>query len=294
MKDADVGVIVGRFQVPELHDAHTELIKKVCDAHQKVLMFLGLSPCKSTLNNPLDFEARKQMILEQFPKVNVLYIKDVPYDDDWSRKLDSQIEDLVTPNQSVVLYGGRDSFMGKYFGRYTKKELVQDKFVSGAEIRKNISKSVKSCHEFRAGVVWSQFNKYPTIFTTVDVAVFNEDKSKVLLVRKDTEKKYRFIGGFAQPNSESFEDDAKREVNEETGVEIGDLKYICNLNVDDWRYRSEVDKIRTMFFTAKHIFGPPKPGDDVCEARWINVDDLEGVLTEEHLPLLKKLNRRIK
>jgi bifunctional NMN adenylyltransferase/nudix hydrolase len=53
--------------VPELHDAHKDLIETVCDKHDKVIIFLGLSPLMVTRENPLDFESRKQMILEQFP-----------------------------------------------------------------------------------------------------------------------------------------------------------------------------------------------------------------------------------
>ena len=64
---ADVGVLVGRFQVPNLHPGHIELIQSVCEAHSKVLIFLGLAPTKATRNNPLDFESRKHMILEKFP-----------------------------------------------------------------------------------------------------------------------------------------------------------------------------------------------------------------------------------
>ena len=40
----DVGIIVGRFQVDELHDAHVDLIQYVFDQHPKVIIFLGLSP----------------------------------------------------------------------------------------------------------------------------------------------------------------------------------------------------------------------------------------------------------
>ena len=64
----DVGVIVGRFQVPELHPGHIDLIQTVCDAHDKVVIFLGLSPLMVTRENPLDFESRKQMILAKFPQ----------------------------------------------------------------------------------------------------------------------------------------------------------------------------------------------------------------------------------
>ena len=54
----DVGVIVGRFQVNELHAAHRELIDTVIGNHKKVLIFLGLSPVRVTRHNPLDFTSK--------------------------------------------------------------------------------------------------------------------------------------------------------------------------------------------------------------------------------------------
>jgi len=66
-KPSDVGVIVGRFQVNELHDAHTDLITSVLNKHDRVLLFLGNSIIRNTLNNPLDYRARRAMIAEKFP-----------------------------------------------------------------------------------------------------------------------------------------------------------------------------------------------------------------------------------
>ena len=158
---AEVGVIVGRFQVPELHEAHVDLIQSVINRHPKVIIFLGLSPCKTTYNNPLDFEARKQLILDKFPQVNVLYIKDERDDGVWSRKLDSQIEDILGANQKAVLYGSRDSFIPFYTTKtYDVIELEPDRFISGTEIRKSVSNRVKSTPDFRAGVIWGVNNPY--------------------------------------------------------------------------------------------------------------------------------------
>ena len=56
----DVGVIVGRFQVHELHEGHRGLIDTVRDKHDKLIMFLGLARLRNTLRTPLDFRARRQ------------------------------------------------------------------------------------------------------------------------------------------------------------------------------------------------------------------------------------------
>jgi len=291
----DVGVIVGRFQVPELHQAHIDLIRTVCDAHSKVILFLGLSPVMVTRENPLDFEARKQMILERFPDVNVLYVKDHPSDVAWSKRLDEMIADVTTPAQSVVLYGSRDSFIRRYHGNLPTRELVQEVFVSGSETRKAISaRSVKASPEFRAGVVWAAYSRFPTNYATVDVAILNEDGSKLLLGRKPYEDKFRFIGGFAEPTSPTYEADARREVMEEAGIEITDPKYVTSMLVDDWRYRGEVDKIKTMLFLATHLSGKPTPGSDIAELRWFDWHALaEDSLVPVHQELFVYLRGRL-
>ena len=286
----DVGVIVGRFQVHELHSAHLDLIQFVCNNHKKVIIFLGMSPLLVTRNNPLDFESRKQMITETFPNVIVLYIKDRNSDEKWSAELDRQIVDVITPNQTVVLYGSRDSFISHYHGRFATQELVQETFISGSETRKMISKSVKNTPEFRAGVIWAAYNQYPKCYATVDIAIFNEDYTKLLLARKPDETKYRFVGGFSDPGSDSFEADARREVHEETGLEITDLKHVGSMIVNDWRYRQETDVIKTIFYSCKVLFGRPEAQDDIAEVRWfdfdkINIDDL----VDEHKKLFAKL-----
>jgi bifunctional NMN adenylyltransferase/nudix hydrolase len=285
----DVGVIIGRFQVPNLHEAHVDLIQTVCNEHKKVIIFLGLSPCKVTINNPLDFESRKQMLLEKFPEVIVLYAKDCVSDEIWSKNVDGQISDIVGPKQTVTLYGSRDSFIAHYKGRHNTQELVQERFVSGSEIRKEIGVKAKSSADFRAGVIWAVNNQYQKIMPTVDCAVFSEDGKKVLLARKPNESKYRFIGGFASDKG-TYEDDAKREVMEEAGIEISEPEYVGSVVVDDWRYRKEQDKIKTLLFRAKYLFGSPKADDDVAEVRWFEFEKLtENDLVMEHGPLLKLL-----
>lgn len=283
----DVGVIVGRFQVPELHDAHMALVRSVQERHSKILVFLGLSPLMVTRENPLDFESRKQMILAEFPDVSVLYIKDVNNDQVWSKRLDEQIQDLISPSQTVVLYGGRDSFVNHYFGKFSTRELQQDVWISGTEIRKSISqKSTKADPAFRAGVVWAAYSRFPTCYPTVDVAILNDDGTKLLLGRKQFEDKYRFIGGFADPKSDSYEADAIREVKEETGLDIDDPQYIGSFIVDDWRYRGEVDKIKTLLFIV-NATGNPKPDDDIYELRWFDLNTLDvSDVVSTHEPLL--------
>jgi bifunctional NMN adenylyltransferase/nudix hydrolase len=290
-KQYDVGVIIGRFQVPELHEAHLGLIQHVCDTHDKVIVILGLSPLRGTINNPLDFESRKQMILASFPRVSVLYVKDVNSDDIWSKKVDEIVGDVLSPLQSAVLYGGRESFISHYNGRYATRELEQDIFISGSEIRKRIgASSVKATSDFRAGMVYASQSVYANPKPTVDIAIFNEDGDKLLLGRKPTEKAFRFIGGFVDSSDPSYEAAARREVSEETNIAITDPIYVGSIQVDDWRYRGERDKIMTTFFVARYQSGAVQPGDDIAEVRWFPIDTLtKRDIVDTHWPLLDRL-----
>lgn len=286
MSKKDVGVIVGRFQVDNLHEGHVDLIQKVIDSHSKVIIFLGLSPCKCTVNNPLDFEARKQMILAKFPSVIVLYILDQYSDVAWSDNLDSQIKNIVGPNQSVMLYGSRDSFIKYYSGKYQCSEIEQTVFMSGTDIRKKIANSVVSSPEFRKGVIWTVNNQYPKCFPTVDAAII-KDYSHILLGKRDKEPKYRFPGGFVSPG-ETYEKAVLREASEETGLSFTELpKYLGSFVINDWRYRSEVDKITSSLFILNYSEGIPTPGDDIDELRWFPLaGSLKDVIVDEHKAML--------
>ncbi len=292
-ESTEVGVIVGRFQVPHLHEAHLDLIRSVRERHPVTLIVLGIAPVLVTRNNPLDFESRKQMLLEAFPDVTVLLLKDVASDEEWSRRLDEILGDAY-PTAGFTLYGGRASFLECYSGRHRAVELAREheSAVSGTDLRREVSARAKGTADFRAGVVFAAFNQYAKCFPTVDVAIFSEDGTKILLARKPHEKLFRFFGGFADPGSTSYEADARREVMEECGVEISAPQYLGSTLIDDWRYRAEVDKIKTLFFSATYVSGRAEANDDIAEVRWFDAATLgQDDVVPTHHPLLSLLRR---
>lgn len=278
-KSAAVGVVVGRFQVHELHEGHIDLLDTVCGRHHKVIVVLGVAPV-ITSNNPLDFEARKQMILTKYPNVTVTHLRDTRCDKEWSTKLDQIVRELTVPMQTVVLYGARDSFVKHYSGRLPTQELESERIISmsGTAVRERVRAAAINDPSFRAGVVFGSLNQWPKVVPTVDIAIFNEDYSKILLARKSGETEYRFVGGYADPRNESYEDDAKREAMEETGLEVGDITYIGSRVIHDWRYASCPDKIRTSLFAAKLIYGAAAANDDIEEVAWFAIDPASRAL----------------
>lgn len=296
----DVGVIVARFQCHELTTGHIDLIESVKAMHDKVIVFLGLSPLRNTIENPLDFRCRKTMLNETYPDIDVYYIDDIPGDDyAWSRYLDSQILKWRNPNQSVVLYGSRDSFLNRYKGKSPVRELEAAERISATEIRRRVCNNYPPTKDYRAGIVASTAQRHPSVIPTVDVAIINYDKKEILVIKKLNEKKKRFVGGYAV-KSGSYEQDARREVMEETKVEIGDPEYIGSALIDDPRYSGEKDCIKTLFFVAAYIYGSPNVANDedltenIESYHWIKYGDLdEKNFQDEHAPLVVLLRNRL-
>lgn len=287
---ADIGWIVGRFQVPDLHVAHIDLINSVIKRHSKVVVTLGIS-CVNDEKDPLDFEARKQMILEKFPNVIVVPLHDCMEDLVWSHKLDDLIRAIANPMQSVLLYGSRDSFIKHYKGRYQCIELEQNHWISGTELREYAKNNVIPNSSFRSGATWNAWQKYASVHPTVDIGIVDYPKNKILFGRKKDEPKWRFIGGFVDPTDENFEAAANRELREELpDIECEIIyrhNYIGSFSIDDWRYRGRRNKVKTLLYLTNYVFGAAIPGDDIAEAKWFDMDDpsLRNEIQKEHLCL---------
>ena len=78
-KKPGLGVVIGRFQVPELHDGHRHIITQA-SKHQRALVFVGIHPNLLTRDHPLDYPFREAMIKSEFPNVMVAPLSDQPTD----------------------------------------------------------------------------------------------------------------------------------------------------------------------------------------------------------------------
>lgn len=152
------GVIIGRFQVHEIHSGHMALLDCVKKIHpEKMLVLLGTS-LETNQNNPLDFRTRKIMLQSLFPDIEVLPVIDFPGDDHvWSAHVDSLIN-VVFPNQNAILYGGRDSFIPYYHGKHETKEISFDIDETGTHIRERLAAKPLNSSDFRAGVIYGILN----------------------------------------------------------------------------------------------------------------------------------------
>lgn len=288
-KQTEIGVVIGRFQLHNLHEAHSELIKYVIDRHNKVIVFLGTSSAIGTQRHPLDFITRKYMIEEIFTNLVILPLPDNKSDDVWSSQIHTKVRE-VFPSGIVTLYGSRDSFIPYYKGGWNCVELEPNTYISATDIRKKISKKVLQSEDFRAGIIYSVYNQYPIVHPTVDLLIKQGDR--ILLGRKPTQKEFRFIGGFVDPSDENEIQSCKREGLEETGLELDNFKFICSRKVEDWRYRGIKERgIMTHLYECEVIFGCPTPMDDIEELKWFNFEDLkknyQKILVSEHVKLFE-------
>lgn len=294
-QSAEVGVIVARFQTPELHEGHQDIINIVRNNHPRVIVFLGLSPLRCTKNNPYDFAIRKAMIEEKYKDIEVLYIDDVGDDVVWSASLDRLVAKNIGPGQKATLYGSRDSFIKSYSGKYPTVELVPNKMISASEIRRKIAINPLTSADFRKGIVYAVENQFPTVHPTVDCAIVDFYKGRILLGKKPGQIGLRFPGGFLDPlTDKTAEEAAVREVKEETNLSLTVDRYLGSLLVNDWRYRHEQNKIMTFFYMLRYdeaTSGRAEAGDDLEMVVWreIGTIDLTEIVSTHH-PLICRLD----
>jgi bifunctional NMN adenylyltransferase/nudix hydrolase len=277
------GVIIARFQTPYLHEGHRQLIKQVSSSHNKLIILLGVSPITGSRKNPYDYHTREKMIKKDYPEILILPVSDHPSDRVWSETLDNLLKS-VFPSEHFCLYGSRDSFIPYYSGKFETVELPEHGDYNATELRKQYADKVFDSNDFRAGILYAYYNQYTKVYPTVDIALFRNNRTEILLGKKAVNNKWRFIGGFSDPKDAGYESAAKRELMEECGeMEITEMTYETSRKINDWRYRNEADKIITLLFSCDFISGSPAAQDDIIDLSWFKLSDLPQMLTDGNI-----------
>lgn len=294
----EVAVIVARFQIDNLHSAHIELINIILNTHKRIIIVLGLSPLKCTAKNPLDFQMRKQMILDNFKDkhkyITIVYLQDCKTNQEWSDKLDIIIK-KNTNNETVRLCGGRDSFIPYYTNKYetwTIKEFSQSEYISATSVRNDISNSTSFSSDFRRGVIYTANNINPRCVPAVDVAIFDNNLENVLLCQIIGEDKYSFIGAWVQSN-ETYEEAANNAVLNKATIKVDNLKPLKSFTNFDWRFRAERDNLTTMLYSATLKSGEPFPRDNIVKLNWIKLDNILDYISDTHYTIASYLRDNI-
>ncbi len=287
----EVGVIVARLQVPELHKGHRFIFDYVLRLHRNVLVILGSSPIM-TERNPLSFEMRRDMLEKTYPGKLTIFASDASpasYEER-SRQVDEIIREAF-PKREAVIYGSRDSFIYTYSGGYLTQEVPTVFSGSATEVREGIG--IIDSVDFRAGVIYANVHRKRTSYPAVDVIVRHHQwRSQVLLVGKNAEEgKLRFPGVFFDPElDESFESAGLRCIRKELpDIEIEGMEILRSRKLNDWRFRKSQTGIVSTLLTTQYRSGGSTPGRGVDSAKWVGVDQLQRLLVDSHQPLIEGL-----
>lgn len=283
----NVGVVIGRFQVGQLHEGHVALLSTVAGKCSRLVVLVGESPAQLNAHDPLPFFCREDAIKALFPQATILPLPDQQSDRLWSQQIDSLLLPFVRYG-TITIYGGPDSAKQHYSGQYAYETLDIERKVSGTEIRK--ATDLGFSWEFRSGMIYASQQRFPTSYQAVDIAV--EREGHVLLGRKAGEDKLRFPGGFVEPTDPDLERAATRELWEECGmISVSPMRYLGSARIDDWRYRSSPDKIMSALYGCKYLWGQVKAGDDLAQALWIPRHRIRDEVHDGHQPLVEILHK---
>lgn len=304
-----VGVVIGRFQVSELHVGHREIISTSIKENDETIILVGTSRRDFDSRDPLSFEIRRKMLKDYTPNIsNILPLPDKGDNEEWSNYIDLMLRILYNGEAKVTIYGSRDSFItsGSYKGIHKTKEIQPINSISGSESRNNInlnyfySLTHNNARNFREGIIYSQNNRRPMNYPTVDMACILDNH--LLLARRSSTDLWRFPGGFLSDTDNSLQAAASRELQEETGLIIPKDKFIFVDSArgnDPVRYNDKSkDKIITCLFVAEVScikecgVTEARAGDDVKEVKWFNLkEDITPHIIKNHQNLFFFLKR---
>ena len=286
-----LGVAIGRFQIPELHEGHLTLLDRIAERHDQMLILVGHNTIRFNTDDPYPFHIRKQMLEGRYPRATILPLMDSPTSNEhWSATVDQKVRS-VSYNGKAVLYGSRDSFIPKYSGVYPTQELPELKQVSATQVRAQHGDQTYDDPMFRKGWLAAIQSQYPVTDPTVDMAIHTADFSQVLLGRRGVGAPLRFFGGFVDPEDESFELAAGREqIEEAMGIKVTAPQYIASKRIRDPRYGKSKYGVMTTFFAMEFQGGVPEAGDDMGLTEWCDLDErLLTLVAPEHVVLVELL-----
>jgi len=152
------GVIIGRFQVPTLHKGHKHLIDSVREKNDNLVILIGTSS-HMDVKNPLPFHLRAEMIEEYLADDGNTVVYEIPdrdSDEEWSNYLDRLLDSL---EGGVMLYASRDSFIGRYLGKYPVSLIEAVESPSGTVVRSLVAEeALESPVDFRKGIIYAVNN----------------------------------------------------------------------------------------------------------------------------------------
>ncbi len=149
----------------------------------------------------------------------------------------------------------------------------------------------KASPEERVFLAQYDAKDYPIITTTVDVVALDHagGETRVLLVKRKNfpyKDRWALPGGFVDQNEDTATA-AAREIEEEAGLRVGNLSFLCVADKPD---RDPRGRTISLVYKANSAQGDPYAGDDAVEAAWFELSDaLYLPLAFDHNEILKRV-----
>lgn len=287
-----IGGLVMRLQAQRIHEGWQSILRHVQSENDHMVVGLGVHGGLRTKRDPLTYPERAHMLRELFPEaaLTIIPVYDNPLSNErWSRNLDRALDERF-PNDSIRLYGSRDSFIPFYSGRHETISITPRVVHSGTAVRNEAT--MPTTEEGRAGIIHAINSRPDLAYSTVDVAILDRARQQVLLIGKPSvfDEFLAFPGGFLDPTDESHTAAAVRERHEEVlGIETGPLTWVGQTRMQDPRYRNASDGTHTTLFACDYLGGTPRFGDDAETIQWVKRENLEKVLVPWHRRLAQML-----
>ena len=290
-KQEQIGVLYVPFQILSFLEVHRNILVKMQEAHEQIVIALPVRRVTPTKNAPLDYATRETMIRQYFDNsrkyIHVVPVVDKKYPKDKVAALENAVKSLFSSTQSVCLYTDAD-----FTDLYRKNDgawrtVVGTYAAMERQARyETLGSGLVSDENFRRGVIFGLQSQFPISWGTVDIAIRRvvDGKTFYLFGKKPGENGWRFPGGFKDREDPNYESAVWREAMEEVlkkGIEPQKVFekpcYVSSRNVNDWRYKGEVDGITTLFYMVNFIGTEDqiKAGDDLCDTKWFCLEDIK-------------------
>lgn len=295
-----LGVLIGRFQVPQMHEGHRFIVRRMLEQCDEVLILFGSANRTRSVKNPFTYRERREATHRLFPSVITAPLNDYLYNDsqwmaDVAATIQGVLESVTSDHQEnfeVVLYGhhkdGNDYL--KWFPQYDYVNINSDIDISGTEVRNSFMHLLPENVQADAAYFAKEretFNKYPypaSLNICCGDAVVECLGHILLIKRKFTPGagNWALPGGHKNTN-ETFLECALRELAEETNLRIplpvllGSIK--STRLFDSPKRSSGIPKLTV----AVHMVVKPNPdgslprangSDDAAETSWVPISDI--------------------
>lgn len=314
-----LGVLIGRFQVPEMHEGHRFIVKRMQEQCDEVLILFGSANRARSVKNPFTYKERTTAAHNLFPGVWTAPLNDYLYNDSqWMADvaatialMQAEIKHVCRYDQElkIVLYGhhkdGNDYL--KWFPQYEYVNINSDIDVSGTEVRNSFmhmlpeNVQADAAYFIKERITFKDY-PYPDSLNICCADAVVECLGHILLIKRKFTPgagSWALPGGHKNTN-ETFLQCALRELKEETNLRIPEPVLIGSIKstrlFDNPRRSSGIPKLTL----AAHIVVKPNPdgslprangSDDAAETRWLPVSDVLNKyrLHDDHSDIISEM-----